>query len=170
MSCNYFAREFSRFGLLQIKISDNNLWGHNPFWIFNRIVFLNVKKLNIGLHSVLCTVNSLVNRLLMHTRTHWRTWVNVELTPPELGQLKSWRKQPPIFFQKKWGSVFFNFLIQALLRPQIAIQQRANISPVIFSWFWTLKIKKIEKNYMVITLSDFLTILAIKIFEIFYFG
>ena len=60
MSCDYFVREFSRFGLLQIKISDNNLWGHNPFGIVNRIVFLNVKKLNIGLHSVLCTVNSLM--------------------------------------------------------------------------------------------------------------
>ena len=67
----------------------------------------------------------------------------VRLQFESLGELgsKSWRKQPPIFFQKKWGSVFFNFLIQALLRPQIAIRRRANISRVIFSWFWPLKIK-----------------------------
>ena len=37
----------------------------------------------------------------------------------------------PIFFPKKWGSVFLNFLIQALLRPQIAIRQHVNISRVI---------------------------------------
>ena len=43
---------------------------------------------------------------------------------------KSWRKQTPIFFQKKCGSVFFNFLIRALLRPQIAIRRPANISCV----------------------------------------
>ena len=44
---------------------------------------------------------------------------------------KSWRKQTHIFFEKKLGSVFFNFLIWALLRPQIAIRWRANISRVI---------------------------------------
>ena len=44
-------------------------------------------------------------------------------------------------FKKKWGSVFYNFLIQALLRPQIAIQIHANISHVIFSLFWPLKIQ-----------------------------
>ena len=54
---------------------------------------------------------------------------------------KSWRKQTHIFFWKKWGSVFFMFLIRALLRPQITIWRRANISHVIFSWFWPLKIK-----------------------------
>ena len=37
---------------------------------------------------------------------------------------KTWRKQTPIFFEKKCGSVFFNFLIQALLRPQITGGQR----------------------------------------------
>ena len=36
---------------------------------------------------------------------------------------------------------FFNFLIQALLRPQNAIWIRAIISRVIFSWFWPFKIK-----------------------------
>ena len=46
---------------------------------------------------------------------------------------KSWRKQTPIFFQKKWGSVFYNFLIRALLRPQIAIRRRATISRVNYS-------------------------------------
>ena len=49
---------------------------------------------------------------------------------------KSWRKQTPIFFKKKCGSVFFNFLIRALLRPQIAIRQRAHISRVIFFKIW----------------------------------
>ena len=43
---------------------------------------------------------------------------------------KSWRKQTLIFFQKKWGSVFYNFLIRALLRPKIAIRICANISRV----------------------------------------
>ena len=37
-------------------------------------------------------------------------------------------------------SVFIMFLIGALLRPQIAIRRRANISCVIFSCFWPLKI------------------------------
>ena len=58
---------------------------------------------------------------------------------------KSWRKETP-FFVKKWGSIFFNVLIRALLRPQIAIRRRANISCVIFSWFWPLKIEKSEKK------------------------
>ena len=31
--------------------------------------------------------------------------------------IKNWRKQTLIFFQKKLGSVFFNFLIWALWRP-----------------------------------------------------
>ena len=65
--------------------------------------------------------------------------------------IKIWRKQTPTFFktknqEKKWGYIFFNFFIWALLRPQIAIRQRANISRVIFSWFWPLKIEKSEKK------------------------
>jgi len=59
---------------------------------------------------------------------------------------KSWRKQTPIFFQKKWGSVLFNFFIRALLRPQIAIWHRATISRVNFSRFGLLQIK-ISDNY-----------------------
>ena len=59
---------------------------------------------------------------------------------------KSCRKQTLIFFGKKWGSVFFNFLIQALLRPQIAIQIFAIFSRVIFSLFWPLKIKIAQKK------------------------
>merc|ERR1712081_92020 len=54
---------------------------------------------------------------------------------------KSCREQTQIFFGKKWGSVFFNFLIRALLRPQISIRIFAIFSRVIFSLFWPLKIK-----------------------------
>merc|ERR1712081_88050 len=54
---------------------------------------------------------------------------------------KSCRKQTLIFFRKKWGSVFFNFLIRALLRSQIAIRIFAIFSRIIFSLFWPLKIK-----------------------------
>merc|ERR1712081_12516 len=39
---------FSRFGLLQIKISDNFFIGHNPLGIVNHIGFINVKKLIFG--------------------------------------------------------------------------------------------------------------------------
>lgn len=85
-------------------------------------------------------------------------------------QIKKLKKTDPHFFWKKIGYVFFNFLIQALLRPQIAIRWCANILRVIFSWFWPLKIEKSEKNYMAITLSEFLTILAIQILEILNFG
>ena len=46
-------------------------------------------------------------------------------------RIKNMKKTDPHFFQKKWGSVFFNFLIWALLRPQIAIRRHANISRVI---------------------------------------
>ena len=81
-------------------------------------------------------------------------------TKPWVGSKNCW-KLPPIFF--KWGSVFFNFLIRALLRPNIAIQWCENISHIIFSWCWPLKIKISGKNYMVITLSGCLTILAFKI-------
>ena len=77
--------------------------------------------------------------------------------------IKKLKKTDPNFFRKECGSVFFNFLIRALLRPQIAIRQRTNISRIIFSWFWPLKIKISGKNYMVITLSGCLTILAFKI-------
>ena len=59
---------------------------------------------------------------------------------------KSWRKQTPIIFQKKLGSVFFNFLIRGTVGSQIAIRRRATNSRVIFSWFWPLKIKKSQKK------------------------
>ena len=62
-------------------------------------------------------------------------------------QIKNMKKTDPPFFQKKCGSVFFNFLIQALLRPQIAIRQRAHISLVIFSKFEPLQIKISDNNY-----------------------
>ena len=39
---------FSRFGLLQIEISDKFSLGHNPLGIVNHIGFINVKKLIIG--------------------------------------------------------------------------------------------------------------------------
>ena len=45
--------------------------------------------------------------------------------------IKKLKKTDPHFFSKKWGSVFLNFLIRSLLRPQIAIRQRTNISCVI---------------------------------------
>ena len=48
---------------------------------------------------------------------------------------KSWRKQT-LFFWKKWGSVFFNFFIRALLRPQIVIQRRTTILCVWKYIFW----------------------------------
>ena len=78
-----------------------------------------------------------------------------------LGVLRSkiWRKQTPIFF--KWGSFFS--LIRALLSPQIMIHWHAKFLRAIFSWFYPLKSKYLEKNYVVITLSGFLTILAFKI-------
>ena len=47
---------------------------------------------------------------------------------------------------KKWGSTFFNFLIRALLRPQIAIRIFAIFSRVIFSLFWPLKIEISRKK------------------------
>ena len=59
---------------------------------------------------------------------------------------KSWRKQTLIFFQKKWGSVFFNFLIRALLRPQIAIRCCATILCVWKIYFW-------ENDKILITLA-----------------
>ena len=61
---------------------------------------------------------------------------------------KSWRKQTLIFFQKKLGSVFYNFLIRALLRPQIAIQSCATISRVNFSRFGHLQIKISDKIFL----------------------
>ena len=51
--------------------------------------------------------------------------------------------RPPFF---KWGSVFFNFLIGAPLKPQITIRGHANISGIIFSGFWPLKIKMSGKK------------------------
>ena len=61
---------------------------------------------------------------------------------------KSWRKQTSIFFQKTWGSVFYNFLIRALLRPQIAIRRCATISRANFSRFGLLQIKISHKNFL----------------------
>ena len=58
---------------------------------------------------------------------------------------KSWRKQTLIFFQKKLGYVFYNFLIWALLRPQIAIRRRATISRANFSRFGLLQIRISDK-------------------------
>ena len=54
-------------------------------------------------------------------------------------RIKKLKKTDPHFF--KWESVFYNFLIWALLKPQIAIRWRANISRIIFSWFRPLKIE-----------------------------
>ena len=51
-----------------------------------------------------------------------------------------------IYFLKKLGSVFYNFLIQSLLRPQIVIRRRAIISRVISSLFWPLKIQISQKK------------------------
>ena len=59
---------------------------------------------------------------------------------------KKLKKTDLHFLKKWWGSVFFNFMIRVLLRPQITIRRRANISHVIFSWFWPLKIEKSEKK------------------------
>merc|ERR1711954_408243 len=59
---------------------------------------------------------------------------------------KRYRKQTLIIFLNKWGSVFFNFLIRVLLRPQIAIRIFTIFSRVIFSLFWPLKIKIFRKK------------------------
>ena len=61
-------------------------------------------------------------------------------------RIKIWRKQTPTFFktknqEKKWGYIFFNFLIWALLRPQIEIRWQAIFSRIILSWFLPLNIK-----------------------------
>ena len=59
--------------------------------------------------------------------------------------IKKLKKTDPHFFEK-WGSVFFNFLILELLRPQIAIRRCTNFSHMIFSGFWPLKIKTSGKK------------------------
>ena len=59
---------------------------------------------------------------------------------------KKLKKTDPRYFSKKLGSVFFNFLIQALLRPQIAIRRCATISRVNFSRIGLLQIK-ISDNF-----------------------
>ena len=46
---------------------------------------------------------------------------------------KSWRKQTHIFFEKKLGYVFYNFLIRATIWSQIAIRRRATNLRVKFS-------------------------------------
>ena len=58
--------------------------------------------------------------------------------------IKKLKKTYLHYFWKK-GVCFFNFLIQALLRPQIAIKGRANISRIIFSWFGPLRIENRKK-------------------------
>ena len=75
---------------------------------------------------------------------------------------KSWREQTP-FFSKIIGVCFLQ-----LFDPRHGLVSNCNlscttISRVIFSWFWPHKIKTYEKNYMVITLLGFLTILAFEI-------
>ena len=56
--------------------------------------------------------------------------------------------------------------MRALLRPQIAIRKHVMFERIIFSSFWPLKIEiSEEKNYMVITVWGFLTILAFEIFK-----
>ena len=89
---------------------------------------------------------------------------NHNLRPNRASDQKVEGNRPP-FLWKKWDCAIFNFLIWVLLRPQIAIWLRAIFSCVIFSWFGPLKIKIFGKNYMVITLLRFLTILAFKILK-----
>ena len=57
----------------------------------------------------------------------WFRWV-------ELGsaQIKKLKRTDPHLKKKKLGSLFFNFLIRALLRPQIAMRHCATISCVNF--------------------------------------
>ena len=72
------------------------------------------------------------------------------LKEPKSWKIYAWYSRATLdrdFFQKKLGSVFFNFLIQALLRPQIAIRRLAHISLVIFSKFEPLQIKISDNNY-----------------------
>ena len=63
-------------------------------------------------------------------------------------RIKKMKKTDPNFFQKKWRSVFYNFLIWVLLRPQIAIRRRATISRVNFSRFGLLQIKISDKFFL----------------------
>ena len=57
----------------------------------------------------------------MHEIVAWWRIIIWDWSVPRIKKLKI---TDPHFFQKKLGSVFFNFLIRALLRPQIAIRQR----------------------------------------------
>ena len=84
-------------------------------------------------------------------------------------QIKKLKRTDPHLL-KKCVSVFFNLFIWALLRPQIAIWWHTIFSHILFSWFCPLQIKTSWRNYMVITLSECLTILAIKIMKMFNLG
>ena len=70
--------------------------------------------------------------------------------------------RPPF---KKIGICCFNFLIWGRFQPKMVNLCHVTISCIIFSWFGPLKIKIFGKNYMVITLLRFLTILAFKILK-----
>ena len=85
---------------------------------------------------------------------------NSNLRPDSASDKKSWQKQTPIFLKR--GSVFFNFLIWALLRPRIQIRWCKIFSCVIFSQFWPLQIKISDNNYWGHTLWGFLTKLVFK--------
>ena len=75
-------------------------------------------------------------------------------------RIKKLKKTDTHFFGKKFGSVFFNFLIQGMVWSQILIPRHATISHVNFQYLDRLKSKYLTKIYKVINLSRFLTIFA----------
>ena len=73
---------------------------------------------------------------------------------------KSWRKETPILNQKQnWGLFSLTFFIQALLRPQIAIQCHATILRVNFQDLASFKSKYLTTIYEAIILLGLLTVL-----------
>ena len=92
-----------------------------------------------------------------------RMTLDCNLRPQECLDKKVKENRPQFFFCLKLGSLFFNFLIQALLKPQIAMSWLAIFSHLLFYNFGPLKSKYLEKSYMVKTLLGCLTVLALKI-------
>ena len=63
--------------------------------------------------------------------------------------------RPSFFLEKKLGSVFFNFLIRALLRPQIAIWRRETILCIWKIYFW-------ENDKILITLAIYVRFWSLR--------
>ena len=74
-----------------------------------------------------------------------------------IARIKKWKKTDPQL--KKWGSVFFNFFIGALLRPQIAVWRHATILYVWKLHFW-------ENDKILITQPILVPFLSLSIYGI----